>query len=248
MTKPVHVRLIIPVTAVGIRELKDIGPLTGPEVKISMNYLDKGPQSIENQIDEALAVPAVIKRAIEAEADGVDAIIIDCFGDPGLKAAREAVNINVFGAGQAAIAQATMLGDRFSVLNVLDSVVPMLNDKAKLYGYDSKLASIRVVDVPVLELVRRIDEVKVALSEQAIQAVERDKADTIVLGCSSFLGCADAVKQALIARKHLVPVVDPTPTAICQAVAAVLTGLAHSKKTYASPRRKASEGYNIRFE
>jgi allantoin racemase len=248
MSKPVHVRLIVPVTTVGIRDLKEVEHLTGSKLKISMTYLDKGPQSIENQIDEALAVPDVIKRAIEAEAEGVDAVIIDCVGDPGLKAAREAVKINVFGPGQASMAQATMLGDKFSVVTVLHSVVPMINDNAKVYGYHDKLASVRVVNVPVLELMERLDEVKLGLSEQAIQAVEQDKADTIILGCTGFLGCAEAVKKALLAKGHDVPVIDPIPTAVCQAVAAVQAGLAHSKKTYATPRGKAYIGYDINLE
>ncbi|MCP4321048.1 MAG: hydrogenase expression protein HupH, partial [Alteromonadales bacterium] len=43
-----------------------------------------------------------IKQAIKAERAGADAIIIDCMGDPGLNACREAVSIPVIGPCQTA--------------------------------------------------------------------------------------------------------------------------------------------------
>ena len=46
-----------------------------------------GPASIEGYYDEALAVPGLLAEIIEAE-DIADAIIIACFDDTGLDAAR----------------------------------------------------------------------------------------------------------------------------------------------------------------
>src|SRR3546814_4706331 len=82
----------------------------------------------------------------------LDAVIIDCMGDPGLKAAREVVSIPVLGPSETAMHLAAMLGHRFSIVTVLDSVVPMIDNLAKLYGMADKLASIRVIDIPVLDL------------------------------------------------------------------------------------------------
>src|SRR5437773_8798057 len=59
--------------------------------------IERGPASIESEFDEALAAPDVIARAIEAERDGCDAVVVNCFGDPGVRAAREAVGIPVLG-------------------------------------------------------------------------------------------------------------------------------------------------------
>ena len=45
----------------------------------------------------------------------VDAAVIDCMGDPGLKGARECVSIPVVGP-EAAMHYASMLGHKFTVL------------------------------------------------------------------------------------------------------------------------------------
>jgi allantoin racemase len=54
-------------------------------------------------VDEVLAAPGVVDAAIKAEADGAEAVVIDCMLDPGLDAAREAVSIPVIGCGEAAM-------------------------------------------------------------------------------------------------------------------------------------------------
>lgn len=46
---------------------------------------------------------------------------------------------------------AAMLGLKFSVVTVLYAVIPMFRNNAKIYGVAEKLASVRVVDIPLLE-------------------------------------------------------------------------------------------------
>lgn len=239
------IHLITPVTTVGIRNLDELAHLTGPDLSFTHSLLDRGPPSIESEYDEALAVPDTIVRAIEAERAGADAIIIDCMGDPGLKPAREVVRIPVLGPAETSMHLAAMLGQRFSVVTVLDSVKPMLFNLARIYGVHEKLASVHVVNIPVLELEARLGEVQEGLANAAIQAVERDGADVIVLGCTGFLGCASAMERRLLEAGHDVPVIDPIPATACAAEAIVKSGLRHSKRTYATPRPKEIIGFNI---
>ncbi|ACG78818.1 Asp/Glu racemase [Phenylobacterium zucineum HLK1] len=239
------IHLITPVTTRGIRDLKEIAHLESPSLSFTHSLLDRGPSSIESEFDEALAVPDTIVRAIEAEQAGADAIIIDCMGDPGLKAAREVVKIPVLGPSETSMHLAAMLGQKFSVVTVLNSVKPMLANLARVYGVYEKLASILVVDIPVLELEQRFAEVQSALANSALQAVERDGADVIVLGCTGFLGCAAAIEEHLQSAGHDIPVIDPIPATVCVAEAVAKAGLRHSKRTYATPRAKEIIGFNI---
>lgn len=239
------IHLITPVTTRGIRNLDEIAHLTGPDLSFTHSLLDRGPPSIESEYDEALAVPDTIIRAIEAERAGADAIIIDCMGDPGLKPAREVVKIPVLGPAESSMHLAAMLGQKFSVVTVLNSVRPMLTNLARIYGVHEKLASILVVDVPVLELEARFAEVQQRLAETALLAVERDGADVIVLGCTGFLGCADAISRHLAANGYDIPVIDPIPATACMAEAVVKAGLRHSKRTYAAPRPKTIIGFDM---
>lgn len=240
-----HIHLVTPITTQGIRSLDDVEPLMSEELKITQSLIEMGPASIECEFDEALAVPGVVVEAIKAERAGADAIIIDCMGDPGLKAAREVVSIPVLGPADASMHLAAMLSHRFSVVTVLESVVPMLENLAKIYGVSDKLASVRVIDIPVLELEAAPERLTSELSQASLTAVEEDGAHAIVLGCTGFLGCAEAVDAALKAKGYDLPVIDPIPTTVCLAAGIVRAGLRHSKRTYATPRPKNIDGFDI---
>jgi allantoin racemase len=77
---------------------------------------------------------------------------INCFGDPGLDASPEVVSIPVVGPCEASMHLAAMLGHEFSVVTVLEHLIPELQLHAQKYGVGWKLASARSVDLPVLDL------------------------------------------------------------------------------------------------
>ncbi|NOX51478.1 MAG: hydrogenase expression protein HupH [Gammaproteobacteria bacterium] len=241
----IDIRLITPIITKGIRTLEDVRPLERQGLTVSHSLLESGPSSIESEFDEALAVPDSIRVAIEAEHSGVDAIILDCMGDPGIYACREAVSIPVLGAGQTSMHLANMLGHRFSFITVLDRIRPMIDKIIGSYGLKDKYASFQSIDTPVLELSHDLEALNEALSEKALIAIESDGADAIILGCTGFLGCADAIRASLQGRGYCVPVIDPIPAAVHMAEALIKSGLTHSKVSYPEPSLKVISGYSI---
>ncbi|MFC3052142.1 aspartate/glutamate racemase family protein [Kordiimonas pumila] len=241
MPKIIHI--ITPIITKGVRSLDDVAPLTGSNLEFRHSILDKGPSSIESEYDEALSVPDTIVKAIEAEQNGADAIIIDCMGDPGIKPVREVVSIPVLGPAETSMHVAAMLGQKFSVVTVLDSVVPIFRNLACLYGVSEKLASIRSINMPVLEIEKQLDKTQEMLVAASLKAVQEDGADGIILGCTGFLGCADKITAHLKSEGIDVPVIDPIPLTVMTAYALATVGLAHSKKTYTPPRKKLIVGY-----
>lgn len=239
------IHIITPVITRGIRSLEDVTPFERPDLKITHSLLDRGPASIESELDEALAVPDTVKRAIEAEREGADAIIIDCMGDPGLSACREVVSVPVLGPCQTGMHVAAMLGHRFSFITVLDRIRPMIDHLAAGYGLTDSFASFAAVDVPVLDIEHDLNSLNQALTEQAITAVTQDHAGAILLGCTGFLGCADAISAGLAEQNLEVPVIDPIPLTLHIADALVKTGLSHSKQIYPLPGAKKRSGYEI---
>lgn len=239
------IHLVTPITTRGLRNLDEIAHLAGPSLRFTHSLLDRGPPSIESLYDEAFAVPDTLVKVAEAERAGADAIVIDCMGDPGLKPARELVSIPVLGPAESSMHFAAMLGQKFSIVTILDAVRPMLGNLARLYGVHERLASILVVDIPALELEERLGEVQQRLSERAVEAIERDGADVIVLGCTGFRDCATTIESYLKERGHSVPVIDPIIAAVCMAEAMVKAGLRQSKRTYPQPRPKPIVGFEI---
>lgn len=238
-----RIHLITPIVTEGIRTLDDVAALNSADLSITQSLIATGPVSIECEFDEAMSVPGIVAEALAAERSGADAIIIDCMGDPGLKAAREVVSIPVLGPSETSMHLAAMLGHTFSVVTVLDSVVPMIENLAKVYGTSSKLVSVRVINIPVLELESAPEKLTQELAKASLAAVENDGAHAIVLGCTGFLGCAEAIDTALKAKGYNLPVIDPIPATVCIAAGIVRAGLTHSKRTFAHPRSKELKGY-----
>jgi allantoin racemase len=211
---------------------------------VEVVFLDRGPASIESEYEEALAAPDTICKAVEAEADGSDAVIIDCMLDPGLPAVREKVAIPVIGPGLTSMHFAAMLGDRFSVVTIVTRLAPALRRRARAYGLSDRLASVRAIDLPVLELERDQQAAVPLLLEQATLALEQDGADVVVLGCTGMAGLAKAVHKGLGDQGHPeVPVIDPGLAALKQAEVMVDLKLTHSKRTYPLPPRKTLIGF-----
>lgn len=205
--------------------------------------IDEGPASIETEFEEAMAVPDTVRKIVEAEREGVDAVVINCMGDPGLYPARQAVAIPVVGPYQAAGHIASSLGHRFSVVTVLDSVVPMFWDRAAVYGFRSKLASVRTIDIPVLELEKDRERMTRDLVEAASAAVRDDKADVVIFGCTGMSGVAADVQRGLLARGLDVPVIDPAPMALKVAEVLVDLGVSQSRRAFPFPDQKPLPGY-----
>src|SRR5437879_791450 len=74
------------------------------------------PWLAQNSVELALTQVASVEAVMRAEAAGYDAIFINSAADYGLRAARAAVRVPVFGAGQISMLVACSLGDRFSVV------------------------------------------------------------------------------------------------------------------------------------
>jgi len=194
--------------------------------------VEGGPASIESVYEEYLSVPGALARIQEAACSGVDGIILGCFGDPGVEAARELLTIPIVGPGEASMLFAASLGHRFTIITVLDSVINPLRRLARDVGVDSKLTSVRAVNVPVLELAGQRESTYRQMLGAAQLARDADGAEVVVLGCMTmaFLG-----EHRRLAGAVSLPVVNPVQAALKLVEAQVAMGLTHSKRAYPNP-------------
>lgn len=204
-------------------------------MRLSTDQIADGPRTIECEVDTALAVPPTLECIRRAEADGADAIVIDCMGDPGLRPGRELVRIPVIGPAQASMHMAAMLGHRFSVVTVARRLRSEFENMAAVYGLIGHMASCRSIDIPVAELVTNPGRTVEGLINEARMAVEVDGAEAIIFGCTGLFGSAQEVRDGLLAFGIDVPVIDPIPVAVNIAAALVRSGLTHSATTYPPP-------------
>jgi len=235
----VKIRVIVPLIIDTFNEEveREFKAYASEKTEIDVVNLDKGTASIESEYDEALAAPDIIRKVMEAEGEGFDGVIVDCFADPAVRAAREVVDIPVLGAGEPSMLFACSLGQRFSIVTVLDNVIPTLENMAKVVGVSSKLASMRSVGIPVLELHDK-DRLKNALYNEMLKAIKEDNAHVLILGCTGMMGLAKSLHEMLKRNGFDVPVIDPAAAAIRFLEALLAMGLRQSRLTYMKPPEK----------
>ncbi|HUG16616.1 MAG TPA: aspartate/glutamate racemase family protein [Thermomicrobiales bacterium] len=211
----------------------------GPGVTVEARSHGTGPRSIESMWEEYLSVPGMMELAVELEREGFDAIVPGCFGDPGIDGARELVSIPVLGPGATSMLVAANLGHRFSIVTVLENVVRPLENLALLTGVAHKLASVRQIGIPVLELNSDPDATFSRLIEVSRAVIEQDHADVLVLGCGTLSFRASELQDAVG-----VPVVNPLQVTLKFAELLVQSGLSHSKRSHPVPPKLAVAAFN----
>lgn len=238
MTTTIHAICPVSVKTTGkslSQRQKDIETLQIPDIlKIEYVMLDDAPTSIENELDDALCVFDLMRKAIDVANKGSAGIFVDCMCDPGVKVLRTLVDIPVIGAAETAFHTAASLSHKFSVVDIGDDTAPMVEALIQKYGLGQSFASVRGTGGAVEEIGK--NDTLAQLKEQALKAVEEDHADFIVLGCTGFTGYDKALEQFLKSKKHDVSVLDPRPLGLRMLGAIALQGLRHSKKAWPTPK------------
>ncbi|MCJ8520012.1 allantoin racemase [Pseudorhizobium tarimense] len=196
-----------------------------------------GPASIEGYYDEALAVPGLLEAVRSGEREGAQAAIIACFDDTGLDAARCAAAIPVIGICEAAVATASFIAQRFTVVTTMERSRLPLEALMDRYGVGRR-ATVRAANVPVLALEDPTSSARERLCREIERALREDRAEAIVLGCA---GMADLPRQLQV--EYGIPVVDGVAAAVKQAECLVTLGLTTAKQgAYAFPLAKPYSG------
>jgi len=208
-----------------------LASIARPDTEISMDCVTATQVEIDSATDVALAAPEIVRRAVRAEADGYDAVVLYCLSDPGLVACREAVRIPVLGGGQTSMLVAAGLGYRFSILTTAAVRIPEKVESVRSSGVDPvRLASVRSVDMSLGDTRKDLQASVDRLAAAGRKCVEEDGAQVLIIGCLSFVGMGPAVAAAVG-----VPVVDPAYAVINMAELLHAQRLAHSKVAYPYP-------------
>ena len=147
----------------------------------------EGPAAIQGPEDGAACIPPLLTLVRKASDAGAKTIIIGCFDDTGLDAARNIASCPVIGIGQAAYHMAVLSARRFSVVTTFAVSVPILEDNIHAYGFTSKLSRVRACGVPVLDLETDPAGTAPAVMGEIKRAVAEDKVDVVVLGCAGMV-------------------------------------------------------------
>lgn len=179
----------------------------GPTIEVRTVTANFGFRYISSRAAVAIAAHAVLDTAAQAVAEGAkpDAIIIACFGDPGLAALREMTGLPVVGFAEAGILAAA--ADEGSFLIATRGIVwcEMLSELVRRLNLQSRASAVHSIG----DLGGDPQIIADFLSEQ----VHASGASRVVLGGAGLIPALPSIIAACT-----VPVLDPHRAAVRKAI------------------------------
>ena len=196
-----------------LENIRQKGALDGVEVVVEKGYPVEVPQLERDEEFFATRSVGILKRLREIlNSSQYDGILCNSSIDPGVFAGQMVGNyykVPVVFAMQAAVHMASFIGDRFSIIDLTDVMAQIDRRKVESYGLGHKLASVRATglndtiteqlahDYCVGKNADGYKRVIKAIVEQGINAVEKERADTLLLACPVMQPFENEVRRSL---------------------------------------------------
>lgn len=193
-----------------------------------------GAPYIADEASYAVAAHATLDSWAKALADAAtppSAVLIGCFGDPGLMALRESSPVPVTGLAEAAFIEAARHG-RYAIVTGGERWGPMLQRLAHALGQAQQLAGIHTVVPTGAELAADPAAAHRLLAQACRDAAHQLGVDAVILGGAGLAGMA-AVVQAQVP----VPVID-----------SVVAGTHWALRVAPQPPLRNTPGFNARWQ
>lgn len=173
-----------------------------------------GAPYIADEATYAVAGHAVLDawQAALADGDAPDAVLIGCFGDPGLWALRESSAVPVTGLAEGAMAQAARLG-KFAIVTGGVKWRPMLLRLARSLGFDDALVDVLTVAPTGAQMAADPEGSRALLAQACNTAARLPGVSSVILGGAGLAGMAK-----LIQPQVPVPVIDSVRAGTRQAL------------------------------
>lgn len=165
-----------------------LGPLAMNDTELLIRNLTGAPVNIDYFWPKHLLEVAIFEECLRLEQEEVDAIIVGCCYDPGVRVAREVVDIPVVGPLEASLNMASYFGHRATIVTDHHKAVPYIEDLVRLYGQQN-VRNVRCIDWWVTEMVGAPADVAADAAREATTALEADDADLVILGCTIIAAC-----------------------------------------------------------
>lgn len=159
-----------------------------------------GARYISSEAAFAIASHAALDAWAEA-GDGADAVLIACFGDPGLFALKEIASVPVTGLLEASLSEATQSVKRVAIVTGGMRWPAMLRRLSEDLGYADALADIVAVELTGAQIASDPAQALPTLAEACERAARH--ADCVILGGAGLAGLASRLQPACS-----VPLVD----------------------------------------
>ena len=193
-----------------------------------------GSPYIADEASYAVASHAALDAWAAALADGdavPNAVLIGCFGDPGLMALRESSPVPVTGLAEAAFIEAARHG-RYAIVTGGERWGPMLQRLAQALGQAQQLAGIHTVAPTGAELAANPAAARALLAQACRDASRQLGVQAVILGGAGLAGMAAAVQAEVP-----IPVID-----------SVVAGAHWALRSAPMPPERTHPGFHVAWQ
>jgi Asp/Glu/hydantoin racemase len=195
-----------------LANMKKKGQLEGVDVDVDDAFPTEHPGTNRDEEFLAYISVGVIKKVREySEMGEYDGIVLYGSIEPGFFGARLVSRIPVATAVHSAVHVASLIGDRFTIIEATDPQTQIVRHFVQVHGLGHKLASVRHVSyssTATMGFVRKykkeerskVPEVKKFIENivaQCKDTIERDRVDSIIIGCIPLQCFEDEIRQGL---------------------------------------------------
>ncbi len=228
--------VINPNTSVRVSELLQthVQQAAGLHVMVRTVTARFGSPYIADEASYAVAAHAALDawaQALASEARAPDAVLIGCFGDPGLMALRESSPVPVTGLAEAAFIEAARHG-RYAIVTGGARWGPMLQRLAQALGQAQQLAGIHTVAPTGAELAAQPEAARALLAQACRDASRQLGVEAVILGGAGLAGMAAAVQAEVP-----IPVID-----------SVLAGARWALRSAPLPPARERPGFDVAWQ
>jgi allantoin racemase len=206
----------------------------GPQVHVRTVTARFGAPYIADEASYAVAGHAALDAwaaALATPDNPPDAVLIGCFGDPGLMALRESSPAPVTGLAEAAFNEAARHG-RYAIVTGGERWGPILQRLAQALGQSQQLAGIHTVVPTGAQLAADPGAAQRLLAQACRDAAHQMRVQAVVLGGAGLAGMAAKVQA------HVpVPVID-----------SVIAGVHWALSTPPAPPNRKAAGFDINWQ
>ena len=194
-----------------IDNMRRKGALKGVEIDIDTGTTTPHKEGRDDDVLTRISVGVLEKIQYYSDLGTYDAIVCRGSLEPAYYPGRQISRIPIAFALHSACHVASLLGERFSLLDLTDPLAHIARRHVEAFGFGEKLVSARRIDCSSLEMGAmlysktpeeraRDPQVRKILDAAMIQckaAIERDRADTIIIGCIPLQYLEEEIRQRL---------------------------------------------------
>ena len=165
-------------------------PYAAPSTTVDVVHIEGAPENIDYYYPKHLMELRIFEEIRRLDEAGYDAAVVGCCYDPGVRVARELVDMPVVGPLEAAMNHASYFGHDFTIITDHRKAVPWLEDLVRLHGAGN-CRGVRAIDWWVPDMIRD----PAAVAADAVLACEtalaEDRSEVAILGCTIIAGCLE---------------------------------------------------------